>query len=122
MSGGRAKSGLEGQEQEGLVRRGSGRRTQHQWTPSSRNEDPEGKGNIFDDPDIDSDGLGDDVEGNGSWMKSRGMNSSPVGESMRGRNFFHAEESPLGSGGDDALGAVEKDNLKWPAGEGWKPL
>jgi len=41
---------------------------------------------------------------------------------MRERNVF--EEDPSGSGGDGASGQVEKekDNLKWPAGEGWKPL
>jgi hypothetical protein len=121
VSGGRAKTGLEGQEEEGLVKHGSGRRAQPQWT-SSRNRDHEGKGDIFDDPDMDSDGLDDDFEEGEKWMRSRGMNSSPVRETMRGQNVFDAEEDPLGSSGDDASGGVEKDNLKWPAGEGWKPL
>ena len=122
MSGGRTKSGLEGQEEERLVRRGSRGRTHPQWTSSSRNEDPESNGSIFDDPDIDSNALDDGVEGSEKWMRSRGMDTSPVGETMRGRNVFDAEEDPLGPGGGGPLGGVEKDNLKWPAGDGWKPL
>lgn len=128
MSGGRPKGGVEGEEEEGLVRRPgsstSGGRTSRvrkahpHWTSG----DPEGNGNIFDDPDVDSDSPDDNVEGGEEWTRSRGMNSSPARQSRRGQNTFDAEEVSLGSGSDGGLRGVEKDNLKWPAGEGWKPL
>jgi hypothetical protein len=127
VSGGRAKGGVEGEEEEGLVRRpGSSirgrtsraRKARPHWTSG----DPEGNGNIFDDPDVDSDSPDDNVEGGDEWTRSRGMDPSPARQSRRGQNTFDAEVSSLGSGSDHALRGVEKDNLKWPAGEGWKPL
>ena len=128
VSGGRAKGGVEGEEEEGLVRRpGSltgGRRTSRvrKARPHWTSTDPESNGNIFDDPDVDSDSPDEYVEGGDEWTRSRGMDPSPVRQSRRGRNAFDAEESSLGSGSDRVLRGVEKDNLKWPAGEGWKPL
>ncbi|KIM40807.1 hypothetical protein M413DRAFT_446178 [Hebeloma cylindrosporum] len=116
VSGGRAKSGVEGEEEEGLVRRPgsstSGGRT-------GRGRKPEVNGNIFDDPGVDSDSFDDHGEGGEEWSRSRGMDSSPV---RQRQNVFDAERDSLGPGQDDGLRGVEKDNLKWPAGEGWKPL
>jgi len=128
VTGGRAKGGVEGEEEEGLVRRsgsstnGGGtsrvRKSRPHWTPG----DPKGNGNIFDDPEVDSDSSDDNVEGKEEWARSRGMDSSPVRQSRRGQHVFDAEEDSLGHGSDGGLRDVEKDNLKWPAGEGWKPL
>jgi len=124
VSGGRAKGGVEGEEEEGLVRRpvsstrGRVRKVRPHWTSG----DPEGNGNVFDDPDVDSDSPDDNVEGDEEWRRSRGMDPSPARQSRRGQSPFDVEESSLGSGSDRVLRGVEKDNLKWPAGEGWKPL
>lgn len=128
VSGGRTKVGVEGEEEEGLVRRPgsltSGGRTSRvrkarpHWTSGN----PESNGNIFDDPDVDSDSPDDNADGDEEWTRSRGMDSSPVRQSRRGQDVFAAEEGSLDPGGDDVLRGVEKDNLKWPAGEGWKPL
>ena len=127
VSGGRAKGGVEGEEEEGLVRRPVSstrgrtsrvRKVRPHWTSG----DPEGNGNVFDDPDVDSDSPDDNVEGDEEWRRSRGMDPSPARQSRRGQSPFDVEESSLGSGSDRVLRGVEKDNLKWPAGEGWKPL
>ena len=128
VSGGRAKGGVEGEEEEGLVRRlgsstnGGGtsrvRTSRPHWIPG----DPKGNGNIFDDPEVDSDSPDEDIERSEEWTRSRGMESSPVRQSRRGQHVFDAEEASLGPGSDGGIRGVEKDNLKWPAGEGWKPL
>ncbi|KAF8872609.1 hypothetical protein CPB84DRAFT_1799118 [Gymnopilus junonius] len=55
------------------------------------------------------DGLGFDDDENDSWRRSRGMGS--VDDTRR---------SPVDMGPRGVL--AERDNLKWPVGEGWKPL
>ena len=54
--------------------------------------------------------LDGEVDQDSDWTRSEGMSMSS------GQGRVHRQDS---DGDDDSL---EKDNLKWPAGEGWKPL
>ena len=58
----------------------------------------------------DGGGLDGEVDQDSDWTRSEGMSMS------HGRSRAHRHDS---DGDEDSL---EKDNLKWPAGEGWKPL
>ncbi|KAF4615789.1 hypothetical protein D9613_012356 [Agrocybe pediades] len=96
---GRHKTGVEGEEEEGLMEDGKGRASsvgRMRWgMPGGPEKD------VFDDPEVDDDSVDD-------WTRSRGSRDV-FGEAGEVRSV-----SPLEIG--------ETDNLKWPAGEGWKPL
>jgi hypothetical protein len=57
-------------------------------------------------------GYDGEVDQDSDWARSEGMSMS-----RRGQGRAHQQYSD----GDEEDG-LEKDNLKWPVGEGWKPL
>jgi len=56
-------------------------------------------------------GLDGEVDRDSDWTRSEGMSMMSRGSKGRVQDSDGDEEDSL-----------EKDNLKWPAGEGWKPL
>ncbi|KAF8957729.1 hypothetical protein BDZ97DRAFT_1844870 [Flammula alnicola] len=112
----RANTWQEGEEKEGLMGESRSRkgaplmRGRSHWVGSNGDiERDDEDSRIFDDPEVDEDE---------DWSRSRGMDSSPV---RRGRQNGLADNRDVFYG-EDPISGVEKDNLKWPAGEGWKPL
>jgi len=57
----------------------------------------------------DGGGLDGEVDQDSDWSRSKGMSIT------RGKGRVHDSDG-------DEEDSLEKDNLKWPAGEGWKPL
>ena len=53
------------------------------------------------------------VDRDSDWTRSKGIS---IGRGRVHRQYSDSEEE-AGDGND-----LEKDDLKWPAGEGWKPL
>ncbi|KDR78854.1 hypothetical protein GALMADRAFT_137846 [Galerina marginata CBS 339.88] len=155
-AGGRAKFGVEGEEEEGLMPMERGRRpvgtgtgtgkererpTVHRrWTSRG---DVDGDEGFFDEPQV-GDHAEEEVDGDeDEWTRSRGMgvdvSASPVRRRLAGGEEDTEEDvfgpaSPArrrggGGGGKEVEKGgrageegMEQDNLKWPAGEGWKPL
>jgi len=99
----RSKTGVEGEEEEGLMGlSGRGRASsigRKLWGVPASERDQKG---VFDDPEVDDESLDD-------WRRSRGS-----------RNVFDSSENLRSASPVDIEDSA--DNLKWPAGEGWKPL
>ena len=61
-----------------------------------------------------------EVDQDSDWSRSKGMSmmSRRGGDGGGGKGRVQ----DISDDGDEEEDCLEKDNLKWPAGEGWKPL
>ena len=58
--------------------------------------------------------YGGEMDRDSDWTRNEGMSSMSLDGHGRVQRRY--------SGGDEEDDDLGKDNLKWPAGEGWKPL
>ncbi|KAF9476853.1 hypothetical protein BDN70DRAFT_881906 [Pholiota conissans] len=134
-SNGMSGSGAGFEEKEGLMGTDGGHHSHARGRRGTLASGKDDSGAGFDDPDVDSSSSGDD---DNAWQRSKGMGSvldrdsgpyTRAGDGLsqvsldRGRGVVPGRSRNVF---DDAYGAdgvgVEQDNLKWPAGDGWKPL